>query len=157
MEKNNFFDYKDGFTYKIMKIILEEGFDLADSSGRPKTFEEYCKEGVGVVFGILTKEEIIKKEKKFFGLIKYSKDIKIKGNFVGTVVAIGYEKEKGGAIVRLILYGRKNVELIKQLFERVSKKIKIKKLLIELESEDPKEIKSYPWWWSNEIIFSVEE
>ena len=110
-DKVEFVDYQESLSIKVGKFLLSKGFDLASCTGlASNSLVETCS------LGILRKDPEAKPRKYLFGLITREP----RRGFLGTV---WFSNSARGASEQnwvFEAYGRKHVELVRQLAEEMA-------------------------------------
>ena len=126
-DKVEFVDYQESLSIKVGRFLLSKGFDLASSTG----FAEHTLSQSDSL-GILRKDPDAKPRKYLFGLIKREP----RRAFLGTV---WFSNSACGASEQnwvFEAYGRKHVELVRQLAEEMASTFNTK-IALRLVREQP--------------------
>jgi len=126
-DKVEFVDYQESLSIKVGRFLLSKGFDLASSTG----LAEYTLSQSDSL-GILRKDPDAKPRKYLFGLIKREP----RRGFLGTV---WFSNSARGANEQgwvFEAYGRKHIELVRQLAEEMASTFNTK-IALRLVREQP--------------------
>lgn len=109
--KVEFVDYQEALSIKVGRFLFSKGFDLASCTGlASNSLVETCS------LGILCKDPEAKPQKYFFGLITREP----RREFIGRVWLSNTARGANEQNWVLEAYGRKHVELVRQLAEEMA-------------------------------------
>jgi hypothetical protein len=119
-------DYQESIAIKVGRFLLSKGLDIADNTGMARSLVQASE------LGILRKDPEAKPRKYLFGLIKREP----RRGFLGT---IWFSNSARGASEQnwvFEAYGRKHVELVRQLAEEMASTFNVK-IALRLVREQP--------------------
>lgn len=126
-EKVDFVDFKESLSIKVGRELISKGLDIASSTGIAENILSASS-----CVGILRKNPDRKPRKYFFGLFTQL----TRRDFLGV---IWLNNDTRGANEKewvLEMYGRKNVEYVKQLADQLAKTFQVK-ISLKLVREQP--------------------
>ena len=120
-------DYQESPSIKVGRFLLSNGFNLASCTGvASNSLVETCS------FGVLRKDPEAKPRKYLFGLITREP----RREFLGTVWFSNSARGASEANWFFEAYGRKHVELVRQLAEEIASTFNVK-ITLRLVREQP--------------------
>ena len=125
-DKVEFVDYQESIAIKVGGFLISKGLDIADNTGMACSLVQASE------LGILRKDPEAKSRKYLFGLIK----LEPRRGFLGTV---WFSNSTRGASKQnwvFEAYGRKHVELVRQLAEEMALVFNVK-IVLHLVREQP--------------------
>jgi hypothetical protein len=126
-DKVEFVDYQESLSIKVGRFLLSKGFDLASSTGLAEHTLSQSNS-----LGILRKDPEAKPRKYLFGLIKREP----RRGFLGIVWFSNSARGASEANWVFEAYGRKHVELVRQLAEEMASTFNAK-IALRLVHEQP--------------------
>lgn len=128
-----FVDYQESLSIKVGKWLLQKEFYPADHSGMATQSLVQTDE-----LGILWRDPEAKPRKYLFGLIKQEP----RRGFIGTVWFSNSARGANEQNWLFEMYGRKHIELVRQLTEEMSSSFNVK-ISLRLVREQP-DVETYP-------------
>ena len=124
-DKVEFVDYQESIAIKVGGFLISKGLDIADNTGMACSLVQASE------LGILRKDPEAKSRKYLFGLIK----LEPRRGFLGTVFR---NSARGASEQNWVFeaYGRKHVELVRQLAEEMASAFNVK-IALRLVREQP--------------------
>ena len=120
-------DYQEALSIRVGRWLLERGYNLASIFGIPEN-----SLGKSEVLGILWKDPSIKPRLQIFGLVV----LKPKRRFFATIFLSSSARGANKQHWAIEMYGRKHIELVKQLTDEMASAFNVKISLRLVEEDD---------------------